>query len=240
MNPGSVSPKAASQAEPPGSRVRPGSFLDLLDAGERQALHALGISRRFPSGALLMFEQEPGDRVMILLEGRVKVTRVEHDGDEVMLSIRDPGDVLGELSCIDGQPRIGSVTALEPVEALVISTPTFRAHLERVPRVAVVLFSVVTGRMRETTLKLMQFAALDTTGRLAARLVELADRYGSEREGRIEVDLALSQEELASWTGASRAGVAKALQTLRELGWVQTSRRRIVIDELDRLRARAT
>jgi CRP/FNR family transcriptional regulator, cyclic AMP receptor protein len=234
-----VAPSAAPSQGASGARVAAGTFLGLLSERERQALDALGVPRRFPTGALLMFEQEPGDRVMILLAGRIKVTRIEHDGHEVLLSIRDPGDVIGELSCLDGEARIASVTALEPVEALVIATPAFRAHLESVPRVAVVLFSVVIKRFRDTTIKLMQFAASDTTGRLAARLVELADRYGSERQGRIEIDPALSQEELAAWTGASRAGVAKALQTLRELGWIETQRRRIVVVELDQLRARA-
>lgn len=216
-----------------------GSFLDLLAPGERAELTALGIARRFPQGALLMFEQEPGDRVMILLAGRVKMTRVEHDGHEVLLSIGDPGDVIGELSCVDGQPRLSSVTALEPVEALVVPTAAFRAYLERASRVAVVLLEVLIGRFRETTLKRTQFAASDTIGRLAARLVELADRYGTPRGNAIEIDLGLSQEELASWTGASRAGAAKALQTMRELDWIVTDRRRIVIEQLDQLRRRA-
>ena len=219
--------------------ILPGSFLELLTPNERAELTALGVQRRFPKGALLMFEREPGDRVMIQLVGRVKVTRVEQDGHEVLLGIRDPGDVLGELSCVDGQPRISSVTALEPVEALVVPTSAFRAYLERAPRVAVVLLEVLIGRFRETTLKRTQFAATDTIGRLAARLVELADRYGMPREKGIEIDLGLSQEELASWTGASRAGTAKALQTLRELGWIATDRRRIVIEQLDQLRRRA-
>ena len=216
-----------------------GTFLSLLDDMERAALFELGTHRGFPRGAVLMYEGEPGERVMILEEGRVKVTRIEPGGHETMLSIRDPGDLMGEVSLIDERPRLATVTALERVRALVIASSVFRAHLERTPRVAVALLEVEMRRFRETTLKRSQFAASDTTGRLAARIVELSERYGAEREDGIEIDLALTQDDIAAWTGASRAGVAKAFQTLRELGWIETHRRRLVVHQLDALRRRA-
>ncbi len=186
-----------------------------------------------------MFQHEPGERVMLLLAGRVKVTRVGEDGREAMLSIRDPGDVLGELAFIDGQPRLATATALEAVQALVISAATFRHHLECTPRVAVTLLEVVARRFRETTLRRSEFITSDTMGRLAARIVELADRYGEPADAGVRVASPLSQEELAAWTGASRAGVAQALQSLRELGWVQTERRKLIVRDIGSLRARA-
>jgi CRP/FNR family transcriptional regulator, cyclic AMP receptor protein len=216
-----------------------GSFVALLDEAEREALYHLGIRRVFPRGSLLMFEHEPGERVMILLAGRVKITRVAEDGREVLLGIRDPGDVLGELAFIDGHPRIASATALEEVQAVVMPASTFRVHLESTPRVAVVLLEVVARRVREATVKLSQAGASDVIGRLAARIVELAERYGVASDGGVVIKLPLSQEELAAWTGASRAGVAHALQTLRTLGWVQTARRSMIVSDLDALKARA-
>ena len=157
----------------------------------------------------------------------------------MLLSIRDPGDVVGELALVDDEPRIATITALEAVEALVIPARVFRSHLERTPRVAVVLLEVVTRRFRDTTKKRSQFAATDTVGRVAARIVELGDRYGEQSESEITISLPISQEELSEWAGASRAGVAHALQMLRELGWIRTERRRIVIRNIDALRARA-
>jgi CRP-like cAMP-binding protein len=216
-----------------------GTFLSSLDDMERAALLELGTHRAFPRGAVLMYEGEPGERVMILEEGRVKVTRIEPGGHETMLSIRDPGDLMGEVSMIDERPRLATVTALERVRALVIASSVFRAHLERTPHVAVALLEVEMRRFRETTLKRSQFAASDTTGRLAARIVELGERYGAEGEDGIEIDVALTQDDIAAWTGASRAGVAKAFQTLRELGWIETHRRRLVVHQPDALRRRA-
>jgi CRP/FNR family transcriptional regulator, cyclic AMP receptor protein len=217
----------------------PGTFLALLSPSERSALTELGMHRDFPRGAVLMYEHEPGERVMVLEKGRVKVTRVEAGGHETLLNIRDPGDIVGDLAFVDGGTRSASVGALENVRALVVSSIVFRKHLETSPRIAVALLEVFTRRFRETTIKLSQFAVSDTVGRLAARLVELAERYGTSSDAGIEIDLALSQDELASWAGASLAGVGKALQTLRELGWIETHRRRVVVRDLEALRGRA-
>jgi CRP-like cAMP-binding protein len=216
------------------------TFLALLTPAEREAIQALGVPREFPRGSAIMFQREPGERVILLLSGRVKITRVLEDGREVMLSIRDPGDLLGELAFIDGQPRLATATALDEVRAVVIPASTFRRHLETTSRVAVVLLEVVARRFRETTLRRSELAASDTMGRVAARIVELADRYGEPCDGGTQVASPLSQEEVAAWTGASRAGVAQALQSLRELGWLETERRRFIVRDIDALRARAT
>ncbi len=217
----------------------PLTFLDRLTEDEREALIELGIRRRFPRDGVLMFQDEPEEHLLLLLGGRVKVTRTANGHHELLLAIRDRGEMLGELGFIDGQPRLATVTALEDTEAVLLGGREFRAHLEANPRVAIVLLESVAMRFRESTVRRLQFAASDTLGRLAARIVELLDRYGEPEESGLAVSMPISQDELASWTGASRAGVAAGLQTLRELGWVSTERRRIIVHDADSLRARA-
>jgi CRP-like cAMP-binding protein len=177
--------------------------------------------------------------VVLIISGRVKVFRVDQDGHELLLTICDPGSLLGELGAIDGEPGIAHVGALEEVEALVIPGATFRRHLETVPRVAVVLLEDIVSRFRDTTFRRSQFSSSDTTGRLVARILELAERYGEPCPEGIAIRLPISQEELAAWTGSSRAGVMQAIQSLRELGWISTGRRRIVVTQPDAMRARS-
>jgi len=186
-----------------------------------------------------MFQDEDDERLMLLLGGRVKVMRAAPPDHELLLAIRDAGDLLGELAFIDGLPRVATVTALETVVALVLPGRAFRAHLQANPTVAVALLESVAARFRESTVKRLQFAASDTLGRLASRIVELADRYGEKTDEGIAIAMPISQEELVSWTGASRAGVAQGLQTLRELGWLSTERRRLILRDVDSLRSRA-
>ena len=168
---------AARSAAGPGV-LAPGTFLDRLTDAERDGVIAIGRERIFPRGTVLMYQDEPADRIVILLDGRVKVTRVEGDGRESLLSIRDPGDLLGELSFVDGHPRLATVSTVEPVRALLTTAEELQRHLESTPRVAVVLLQTLVSRFRESTLKRTQFANTDTMGRLAARIIELAERYG--------------------------------------------------------------
>lgn len=229
---GAVTPSA-------GGNAIVGTFRAALADDEWAALLALGRRRSYPSGQTLMFEGDPGDFVVVLLSGRVKVVRVSADGRERVLSIRDHGDVVGELSVLDGEPRVGTVIAVEPVEALILTADTFRRHLESTPRVAVALLEAISRRFRETTIKRSQLGASDTVGRLAARLVELVDRYGTPHEDGVVIALPLTQEEIGSWAVGSPAGIAKALQTMREHGWIETERKRIIVRDLAAVRNRA-
>jgi CRP/FNR family transcriptional regulator, cyclic AMP receptor protein len=233
--------RRSDATDPPAAIGSPlgGTFLASLSEGERESLYRIGVVRSHTRGAVLIFQGEVDDRTMILLAGRVKVARVEQDGRELMLDIRDPGDLLGELAFIDGGSRVATVTALEPVQALVTPARTLRRHLETTPRLAVVLLEILAHRFRESSVRRSQFATADTMGRLAARILDLADRYGEPSEEGIRLTSPLSQEDLAAWTGASRAGVAEALRTMRELGWVQTDRRKILVRNSGALRERA-
>ena len=221
-----------------GAKPEAGTFLALLDPDDRDALAALGGVSCFPRLARLMHEGEPGERVMVLLEGHVKASCVTPEGHELVLSFRGPGDVLGELSFLETQQRSSSFTAIEPVEVLIISAARFRAYLEATPAAAIIMIDVISRRFRDANRKRIQFGASDTVGRVAARLVELVERYGKSSDGAIRIDLPITQDELGSWTASSRAGVAKALQTLRELRWIETDRKRITVRDLEALRRR--
>jgi CRP/FNR family transcriptional regulator, cyclic AMP receptor protein len=214
-------------------------FLDALSEEEAAYLRARGAKRRFPRGDALFREQEPSDRVMLLLAGRVKIASVAVDGRESVLAFRGPGEVLGELSAIDGKPRSAGVTAVDPVVALVIPTRAFRAFLERSPRASLWILERLVARLREADRKRAEYGTSDTIGRVAARLVELAERYGRPSEHGVRIDLPITQEELASWVGSSREGVNKALHTLRGLHWVETERRSITVLDMEALRRRA-
>ena len=168
----------------------------------------------------------------------MKISHTSPDGRETVLDFRGPGELVGELSAIDGAPRSSSVTAVEPVEALLVSVRDFRLLLER-PEIAGELLRRLSRRFRDADRKRIEFGASDTVGRAAARLVELAERYGEADGDGLVIDMPLTQEELAGWTGASRAGMAAALRTLRKLGWIETGRRRVRVRDLEALRRRS-
>jgi CRP-like cAMP-binding protein len=229
---------------PPGSAAaaaRPGGyeFFDLLRPEEQAALEAAGRRQRYPRGGVIFREGTPSASVIVVRSGRVKVSSDTASGTEVVLAVRGPGALLGELSAIDGGPRSATVTALEPVTALGVPSGEFERFLQNHARVAFVFMKELTRRLRDADRKRIEFGAFDTTGRVAARLVELADRFGQQTEEGLRINLPLSQDELAGWTGSSREAVTKALRTLRAEGWIQTGRLRVVITDLEALRSRA-
>lgn len=219
--------------------AEPGTFLALLSDGDCEALLKLGGHRRFSRGQRLMHRGEPGDTVLILLAGHVKASNNDSRGREMVLSFRGPGDVLGELTFSDAGPRLSDVTAMEPVEARAVAASAFRGYLEQRSTATLSLIAMMSRRFRDANAKLVQFGELDTTGRIAARLVELAERYGDHADTGVQIRLPITQEDLGSWTASSRAGVAGALRTMRELGWISTERRRITVLDLEALERRA-
>jgi CRP-like cAMP-binding protein len=215
-------------------------FLAALSEGELDELWARGRPRRFPKGATLVGEGEIPRRVVALLSGRVKISHYAADGREVVLSARGPGDLIGEIAAVDGNPCSATVTAFEPLEALVLDAADFTAYLDDHPRVTRVLLSSTLQKLRDSDRKRVEFGVYDTEGRVARRLVELAGEYGDEAGGRVSITLPLTQQELAGWTCASREAVSKALGSLRACGWVATDRRRVTVIDLDALRRRAS
>lgn len=225
---------------PLASTASTGGFAGALTAEEREELTRDGRRRRFRRGATLFNEGERSDRVVVLLSGRVKISYFTEDGAEVMLAVRSPGDLLGELSALDEEPRSATATALEPVEALVVPATRFREFLCAHPRVALVLLEMISRRLRDADRKRVEFGAYDTVGRVARRLLELADRFGEADGDSVRIALPLSQDELAGWVGASRKAVGNALGWLRSRGVLETHRRGITIRDMASLRKQAT
>jgi CRP/FNR family cyclic AMP-dependent transcriptional regulator len=214
-------------------------FSALLTDSDRDALEGLGRRTSFPAGTVLMHEGLHGEGVFVLLEGVVKATSVTRAGREVVLGFRGPGELIGDLAMIDDRPHSGTVISVEPVEALLIPTREFRAFIDQRPAAAVALMRMVVARFRDTDRKLVEFSASDALGRVASRLLELADTYGERSDRGLTIALHLSQEELAGWAGCSVKAVVNALHTLRQLGLIETGRRRVTILDVDALRAQA-
>jgi CRP-like cAMP-binding protein len=224
--------------EPTGTPPDSG-FLGTLEAADRDAVRARCGPRRFRAGSTLMHEGQVGTEVMILVSGRVKVTYLTEDGREVILDFRGPGELLGEMAVVDGNPRSNTVQAIEPVEALAMTAADFRALVASRPTLANQLLQHVIRRFRDADRKVVEFGASHTIGRVAARLVEMVERFGRTTPDGHLIDLPITQEELAGWTGASREAVAKALHSLREQGLITTERRRLTVLDLDGLERRA-
>jgi CRP-like cAMP-binding protein len=215
---------------------KPLDFLSALTDDERAAFGAAGRVRRFGRGEALFHEGDDAGGVVAILSGRVKVSVSGAGGREVVLRFPAAGELVGELSAVAGRPRSATVTALEPVEAITMRAGEFHRFVAEHPRVVPLVFERVAARLAEADRQLADFATRDVTARIAGRLLELAEETGEPHRGGVRITLALSQDELGAWAGASREAVARSLHLLRELGWIETRRREITVTNLDGLR----
>ncbi|MCU1426859.1 MAG: cyclic nucleotide-binding protein, partial [Actinomycetia bacterium] len=185
-------------------------FVGALTAAQRDRLFQRGTRRRYRRGSTLFLEGDRSDHVVMVLEGRVRVSVASADGRDLVVAVRGPGDVIGEFAAIDPtEPRSASAHAMEPVLVHVLSAADFEAFLEQTPRAAVALLRTLIRRLRDASRSQMEYGSFDTVARVARRLEELVADHGEATDDGVRIALPLTQEELAGWVGASRESVAR-------------------------------
>jgi CRP/FNR family cyclic AMP-dependent transcriptional regulator len=212
-------------------------FWSALDPASAAELTRRGTAVSFARGRTLLHEGQVPDRVLLLRSGCVKVSRVTEAGREVVLAYREAGELVGDLAAIDGAPRSATIVTIEAIEAIALTQDAFRGFLASDPAAALAYMRMLSLRLREADAMRAEFSTFNTMGRVAARLLELCDRFGREENGRIHISLPISQEELAGSTGASVESVGRALATMRSLKCIETQRRAIQVLDREGLEA---
>ncbi|WP_405818932.1 Crp/Fnr family transcriptional regulator [Streptomyces sp. NBC_01390] len=220
------------------------AFAQALTAQEREGVMALGNPKHFAADAHLLTEGDRSSHVLIVVRGWVTVSvATDRGATRLILGLRGPGELLGEMAALDPHPRSATVRALGPTQAQVIAGDAFRRFLAEHPRVSGLVIRQLTFRLRSADQERSALASLTVLQRLAGRLTELSGSGGaprgpyapptpqapSARSGSSVVQLA--QDELAASIGATREAVAKSLRLLRTQRIVRTGNR--VVEILD-------
>jgi CRP/FNR family transcriptional regulator, cyclic AMP receptor protein len=212
-----------------------GFWASLADA-DRAALQAQGRAATYARGTPLCMEGDPSTHVLVLLAGWTKVISATLEGHEMVLALRGPGDVVGELATDLGGHRTATVRALMPVQALLISADRFNRFLEAHPGATRVYRRVMAERQHELDQNLRTRVESSGAQRLARLLLELAERCGQVTGNGVTLAVPLSQTDLASLVGVSRATVTRALHGWRERKLVTTQHGRMTIVDSATLR----
>ncbi|OBF26534.1 Crp/Fnr family transcriptional regulator [Mycobacterium sp. ACS1612] len=193
----------------------------------------------FPCGHTVFAEGDPGDRLFIIISGKVKISRRSPNGRENMLAIMGPSDMFGELSIFDPGPRTSSATTITEVRAASMDRDALRAWIAERPEIAEQLLRVLARRLRRTNNYLADMIFTDVPGRVAKQLLQLAQRFGTQESGAVRVTHDLTQEEIAQMVGASRESVNKALADFAHRGWIRLEVESVVIFDCDCLATQA-
>jgi CRP/FNR family transcriptional regulator, cyclic AMP receptor protein len=211
-----------------------GFWASLTDE-ERTVLSGLGRTAVFPAGAVMCFEGEPATHVYVLLDGWVKIRSATSDGRELVLALRGDGDTVGEVAGETAGYRTATVQAVGTVHALIVAHERFSAFLDAHDGADRAFRRMMTRRWNDAESMLRARSVTSGSQRLAALLLKLADRHGgAERDVRMV--MTLTQVELASMAGTSRATVTRALSNWRRRGIIRTGQRDLTITDLGALR----
>jgi len=214
-------------------------FLSQLGRQDADALLGLVRRRKVARDEPILRAGSAGDEVVVVLAGRVKLVAYGADRREVVLALRGPGELIGEMAALSSQRRTADAIAVDDVEIGLLAAQELSAFLREYPDAAFVLIRMLVSRLTEATRDVVDLATRDSVGRVAKRLVELAAEHGSPVAGGTRIELSLSQDELASWIGATRETVARALRLMRQLQWVSTDHRSITVLDVEALRERS-
>jgi CRP-like cAMP-binding protein len=184
---------------------------------------------------MVFLEGDPPGDVYGIVHGQVKLSVCTPDGREVAISYKHPGELFGELAAIDGLPRSATAMALDETTLIAVSPRAFVELVERTPALAVPLLRMMAHRLRAANHHQSSTRARSAVERVAAGLVDLADRHGVTLGDHTTVTM--RHDDLAAWAGVNREAVSRALGDLRRQELVATARGRIELLDVARLRA---
>lgn len=212
-------------------------FADLADEDVTQ-LMAAAKRRTFRSGEVIFHRDDLGQVLYMIKEGKVKICIISPDGQEISLAVLGKGEYFGEFSLLDSLPRSADAIALEKVECYTLQRSDFHNAIMKNPKIAIKVMESLTKRLRNTDEMVEDLIFLDVYGRVAKKLLELADAHGVKTEQGVRIDVRLTQQELASMVGASRESVNKVMGYFTEKDFISTDKHRITLHRITDLKRR--
>jgi CRP-like cAMP-binding protein len=224
---------------PEESIVRKAPLFTALEESAALSLHASMDSVKISKGSILFAEGDEGDHLYVIVEGKIKLGTSSGDGRENLLSILGPGEMFGELSLFDPNPRTSTATAVTDAKLLSLGQTKLIPWLTENPRVSLNLLASLAQRLRRTNEAVGDLVFSDVPGRVAKALIDLGERFGKQTDEGLLVNHDLTQEELAQLVGASRETVNKALADFAGRNWLKLDGRAVLIIDLERLSKRS-
>jgi CRP/FNR family cyclic AMP-dependent transcriptional regulator len=215
--------------------VRKAPLFTALDEASATTLRASMTGVKLSRGQVLFKEGDEGDRLFVVVDGKLKLGTTSNDGRENLLSILGPGDMFGELSLFDPGPRTATATAVVDSKLLTLANDQVIGWVKEHPQVSLQLLGRLAQRLRKANDVLSDLVFADVPGRVAKAIIELGKRFGAKKDDGLHVNHELTQEELAQLVGASRETVNKALADFASRGWVKLEPRAVIVLDYERL-----
>ena len=205
-----------------------------LDETDMRLIASRASRRRYSAGTTIFLAGDPGESLMGILSGTVRITRPSADGDEIIIADFTDGQLFGEIAVLDGGGRSADATALTNTELIVLERRDLLPFLRQRPDFSLGLLKLICGKLRIADERSSDFLFVDLTGRLAKALLRLCIPSASgNRPGKT----ALTQGEIARIIGSTRPNVNRQLKAWERDGIVEMNKGWIVVRDRERLQS---
>lgn len=214
-------------------------ILDSLRPRDRARLLDRAVHRRLVAGERLYLAGDRGRRAHLVCSGVLKMTAQDTEGRETILCLGLPGDIIGDVAALDGNPQPLDAVAAMRTTAFGFDSDLFVSILETNPGACLELARALAQRARWITDVALERTSSQVPARLAGRLLDLADLIGRVRNGTVELDVPLAQADLGRLAGMCRESANRALKSFKEAGLLDYRGRQLRIlrpDALERIR----
>ncbi len=236
--------RAAGEAKPRDPNAVALAAVPMFAQVEEEALLQLASScrrRRIDAAEVSLFHEgdEPGS-LYVILQGEIHIRTATAAGKIVHIAERGPGDHIGELSLIDGAPRMADAVTASPCELLVLRREAFLQCVEQNSKIALAVMTALAERLREAARHLAAQEEMDVPGRVARLLLEMMTDHGSPlAKGEVKLTLRRTQQQMADQIGAARETVTRALADLKRLSIIRSEGRDIIVCDPKKLKQQA-
>jgi CRP/FNR family transcriptional regulator, cyclic AMP receptor protein len=208
-----------------------------LSSEERRILVGRAKLRSFAAGQTVFSMGSPGNSMMAVLSGSIRISIPSSSGKEIVLAILQAGEVFGEIALLDGKERTADAKAMTECRFAVLDRSDVLALLHRHPAAWLKVVEVLCERLRRTDQQISELALLQLPVRLAKALLRLAEDSPSTPRG---IEIQLSQREIGNFVGATRESVNKCLGDWQRAGILRIEESAIVITDRNSLDAVAS
>ncbi len=201
-----------------------------LTNGELDLVLSTAREQRYPRGSIVFYEGDPGDFLMVILKGKVKVILLGEGGQEIILAMLGARDFFGEMAILESAPRSATIMTVESSEFLCLDQKSFSTLLTDQPSISLKILKHLSERLRQTDEQIRSLAMFDIYGRIAQCLLRLGQTQGKRVDGKLIITDRPPFQELSHMIGCSRETVSRAMKVLQEDGYLTVTRKDIIIN----------
>lgn len=211
-------------APPPGA-----ALLDGVPAEGREAALKRAVPRRLDRKQVLFHEGEPAAALFLIESGRLKLTQISPDGQEVLVRFVGPGEICAGVAALEGSNYPVTAQAVEPARVLVLSREALRELCSRYPQIQTNILRAITGHLQDSMTRARELSTERVPQRVARTLLRLVRQAGRPVDGGVLVSHPLSRQELAEMAGTTLFTVSRLLSQWEEDGIVEAGREKVLV-----------